>query len=95
MVEWFKAAVLKTAEGRPSLGSNPSSSAIFILNKKFYSNIKKLLSGSSVKTVYLFKGLEILRLISRRVLLIIARLGRVHVPWLVPGIEQIDTFLFS
>ena len=29
MVEWFKAAVLKTAEGRPSLGSNPSSSAIF------------------------------------------------------------------
>ena len=95
MVEWFKAAVLKTAEGRPSLGSNPSSSAIFILNKKFYSNIKKLLSGSSVETVYLFKGLEILRLISRRALLIIARLGRAHVPWLVPGIEQIDTFLFS
>ena len=29
MVEWFKAAVLKTAEGRLSEGSNPSSSAIF------------------------------------------------------------------
>ncbi len=29
MVEWFKAAVLKTAEGRPSVGSNPTSSAIF------------------------------------------------------------------
>ena len=33
MVEWFKAAVLKTAEGRPSVGSNPTSSAIFILTK--------------------------------------------------------------
>ena len=29
MVEWFKAAVLKTAEGQLSEGSNPSSSAIF------------------------------------------------------------------
>ena len=29
MVEWFKAAVLKTAEGRPSVGSNPTPSAIF------------------------------------------------------------------
>ena len=28
MVEWFKAAVLKTAEGQLSEGSNPSSSAI-------------------------------------------------------------------
>ena len=32
MVEWFKAAVLKTAEGQLSEGSNPSSSAIFYLN---------------------------------------------------------------
>ena len=31
MVEWFKAAVLKTAEGQLSEGSNPSSSAIFLL----------------------------------------------------------------
>ena len=30
MVEWFKAAVLKTAEGQLSEGSNPSSSAIFL-----------------------------------------------------------------
>ena len=30
MVEWFKAAVLKTAGGQPPLGSNPSSSAIFL-----------------------------------------------------------------
>ena len=30
MAEWSKAAVLKTVEGQPSLGSNPSLSAIFI-----------------------------------------------------------------
>ena len=30
MVEWFKAAVLKTAEGQLSEGSNPSFSAIFL-----------------------------------------------------------------
>ena len=29
MVEWFKAAVLKTAEAQVSEGSNPSLSAIF------------------------------------------------------------------
>ena len=29
MVEWFKAAVLKTAVGQLTEGSNPSSSAIF------------------------------------------------------------------
>ena len=33
MVEWFKAAVLKTAEGQLSEGSNPSSSAIFLPKK--------------------------------------------------------------
>ena len=33
MVEWFKAAVLKTAEGQLSEGSNPSSSAIFLQKK--------------------------------------------------------------
>ena len=33
MVEWFKAAVLKTAGGQLPEGSNPSFSAIFILNK--------------------------------------------------------------
>ena len=33
MVEWFKAAVLKTAEGRPSVGSNPTSSASFLQKK--------------------------------------------------------------
>ena len=31
MVEWFKAAVLKTAEAQVSEGSNPSLSAIFML----------------------------------------------------------------
>ena len=30
MVEWFKAAVLKTAEAQASEGSNPSLSAIFV-----------------------------------------------------------------
>ena len=30
MVEWFKAAVLKTAEGQLSVGSNPTPSAIFL-----------------------------------------------------------------
>ena len=30
MVEWFKAAVLKTAVGQLTEGSNPSSSAIFL-----------------------------------------------------------------
>ena len=29
MIEWFKVAVLKTAEGQPSVGSNPTLSAIF------------------------------------------------------------------
>ena len=31
MVEWFKAAVLKTAVGQLTEGSNPSFSAIFVL----------------------------------------------------------------
>ena len=67
----------------------------FYFKQKILLKHQKAIECSSVETVYLFKGLEILRLISRRALLIIARLGRVHVPWLVPGIEQIDTFLFS
>ncbi len=29
MVEWFMAAVLKTAAGQPAVGSNPTLSAIF------------------------------------------------------------------
>ena len=33
MVEWFKAAVLKTAEAQVSEGSNPSLSAIFFPKK--------------------------------------------------------------
>ena len=33
MVEWFKAAVLKTAEAQVSEGSNPSLSAIFFAKK--------------------------------------------------------------
>ena len=33
MVEWFKAAVLKTAEGQLSVGSNPTPSAIFFAKK--------------------------------------------------------------
>ena len=37
MVEWFKAAVLKTAVGKLTEGSNPSFSAIFIL--KFQQNV--------------------------------------------------------
>ena len=36
MVEWFKAAVLKTAEGQLSEGSNPSSSAIFFIPLLIY-----------------------------------------------------------
>ena len=28
MAEWLKAAVLKTVDGKPSVGSNPTSSAI-------------------------------------------------------------------
>ncbi len=35
MVEWFKAAVLKTAEGQPSEGSNPSLSAIYFFPFRF------------------------------------------------------------
>ena len=38
MVEWFKAAVLKTAEGQLSEGSNPSFSAIFFCTKKKWRN---------------------------------------------------------
>ena len=33
MVEWFKAAVLKTAVAQATVGSNPTSSAIFFLQK--------------------------------------------------------------
>ena len=33
MVEWFKAAVLKTAVGKLTEGSNPSFSAIFLSKK--------------------------------------------------------------
>ena len=33
MVEWFKAAVLKTAVAQATLGSNPSSSASFVLKR--------------------------------------------------------------
>ena len=33
MVEWFKAAVLKTAVGQLTEGSNPSLSAIFLFKK--------------------------------------------------------------
>ena len=31
MVEWFKAAVLKTAVAQATVGSNPTSSAIFFI----------------------------------------------------------------
>ena len=34
MVEWFKAAVLKTAVAQATLGSNPSSSASFVLKSR-------------------------------------------------------------
>ena len=54
MVEWFKAAVLKTAEGRPSLGSNPSSSAIFILNKKSLSKAKSKFASKTCKLFFFF-----------------------------------------
>ncbi len=33
MVEWFKAAVLKTAVAQVTEGSNPSLSAIFVYNQ--------------------------------------------------------------
>ena len=41
MVEWFKAAVLKTAEGQLSEGSNPSSSAIFLFKASLRNPCKK------------------------------------------------------
>ncbi len=34
MVEWFKAAVLKTAEAQASVGSNPTLSAIYFLSSR-------------------------------------------------------------
>ena len=43
MVEWFKAAVLKTAEGQLSEGSNPSSSAIFFIPLLIYLKKSSLL----------------------------------------------------
>ena len=43
MVEWFKAAVLKTAEGRPSVGSNPTPSAIFFVPFLIYLKKSSLL----------------------------------------------------
>ena len=43
MVEWFKAAVLKTAEGQLSEGSNPSSSAIFFAPLLIYLKKSSLL----------------------------------------------------
>ena len=36
MVEWFKAAVLKTAEVQASVGSNPTLSAIFVFPSRFF-----------------------------------------------------------
>ena len=36
MVEWFKAAVLKTAVGQLTEGSNPSLSAIFMLKSRIF-----------------------------------------------------------
>ena len=44
MVEWFKAAVLKTAEGQLSVGSNPTPSAIFFAKKMRWSEINRLKS---------------------------------------------------
>ena len=32
MAEWLKAAVLKTVDGKPSVGSNPTSSATFFVS---------------------------------------------------------------
>ena len=43
MVEWFKAAVLKTAEGQLSEGSNPSFSAIFFAPLLIYLKKSSLL----------------------------------------------------
>ena len=48
MVEWFKAAVLKTAEGQLSEGSNPSSSAIFFALIRFYKS--ESVCAASAKT---------------------------------------------
>ncbi len=36
MVEWFKAAVLKTAVAQVTEGSNPSFSAIFFVPSRFF-----------------------------------------------------------
>ena len=43
MVEWFKAAVLKTAEAQVSEGSNPSLSAIFFAPLLIYLKKSSLL----------------------------------------------------
>ena len=55
MVEWFKAAVLKTAEGRPSVGSNPTSSASFVLKqtKKSRSKAKSKIASKSCNLLFL------------------------------------------
>ena len=51
MVEWFKAAVLKTAEAQVSEGSNPSLSAIFFIPLLIY--LKKSSSLLFCKTRWL------------------------------------------
>ena len=55
MVEWFKAAVLKTAEGRPSVGSNPTSSASFVLKqtKKSRSKAKSKIASKTCNLLFL------------------------------------------
>ena len=55
MVEWFKAAVLKTAEGRPSVGSNPTSSASFVLKqtKKSRSKAKSNIASKTCSLLFL------------------------------------------
>ena len=52
MVEWFKAAVLKTAEGQLSEGSNPSSSAIFFAKKMAERSRQALLHGTQCRFMH-------------------------------------------
>ena len=63
MVEWFKAAVLKTAEGQLSEGSNPSFSAIFLPKwaKKWRTNPSGFASWHAVPLHASQDALHILR----------------------------------
>ena len=51
MVEWFKAAVLKTAEVQASVGSNPTLSAIFFAKKMANEDVSLLFTVRSTTSL--------------------------------------------